>query len=272
MTCHVRTVTFIDLAGFTTATAAHGDETAADLAERLVELTNRSLGPDDQLVKGIGDAVMRVSDTPADALVLAGRICHLADHEPAFPLVRIGLHHGPVVERNHDWFGNTVNIAARLVSRAGPGQVLGSTSVTEAATRAGMDVIDLGPISLRGAPEPVALAPSRPAAPNRTAPSTQSARWPSTPPEQQPPAPETTPATRSAPLPASTCSTQREADDEIVRSTKAGPPPPATARHSYFRDHRRRPRRPRLLEGDSRQPSVGPRGQGAAQHPVGGSQ
>lgn len=157
MTSHARTVTFIDLADFTTATAAHGDETAADLAERLVELTMSSLGPNDQLVKGIGDAVMLVSDAPADALALAGRICHLADHERAFPLLRIGLHHGPVVERNHDWFGNTVNIAARLVSRAGPGQVLGSTSVTEAATRAGMDVTDLGPISLRGAPEPVAL-------------------------------------------------------------------------------------------------------------------
>lgn len=169
MTSHVRTVTFIDLAGFTTATAAHGDETAADLADRLVELTNRSLGPDDQLVKGIGDAVMLVSDTPADALALAGRICHLADHEPAFPLLRIGLHHGPVVERNHDWFGNTVNIAARLASRAEPGQVLGSTNVTEAATRAGMDVTDLGPTHLRGAPNPVtlhAITPC-PAEPNR---------------------------------------------------------------------------------------------------------
>ena len=45
-----RTVVFIDLAGFTVATAAHGDETAADLAERLGELTTTSLGDGDQLV------------------------------------------------------------------------------------------------------------------------------------------------------------------------------------------------------------------------------
>ena len=97
-----RTVVFIDLAGFTVATAAPGDETAADLAERLGELTTTSLGDGDQLVKGIGDAVMLVSNSSHEALALAGRIYYLADHEAAFPLLRIGLHHGPVVERGGD--------------------------------------------------------------------------------------------------------------------------------------------------------------------------
>ena len=81
MSGDTRTVGFIDLAGFTVATAAHGDETAADLAERLGELTTTSLGDGDQLVKGIGDAVMLVSNSSHEALALAGRICHLADHE-----------------------------------------------------------------------------------------------------------------------------------------------------------------------------------------------
>lgn len=150
-----RTVTFIDLAGFTVATATHGDETAADLADRLVELTSRSLGPTDQLVKGLGDAVMLVSANPQDALALAGRICHLADDEAAFPLLRIGLHHGPVVERNHDWFGTTVNVAARVAALAQPGQVLATTPVARAGERAHMSVVAKGPTMLRGAPDPV---------------------------------------------------------------------------------------------------------------------
>ncbi len=150
-----RTVSFIDLAGYTIATAAHGDETAADLADRLAELTTISLGIGDQLVKGLGDAVMLVSEDPQNALALTGRICRLADDEPAFPLLRVGLHHGPTVERNNDWFGTTVNLAARIAALAGPGQVLGTAEIANAAIDAGMTVQQLGPTALRGSSEPM---------------------------------------------------------------------------------------------------------------------
>ena len=158
-----RTVVFIDLAGFTVATTAHGDATAADLAERLCELTTSSLGDGDQLVKGIGDAVMLVSTSSHDA------ICHLADHEAAFPLLRIGLHHGPVVERGGDWFGATVNVAARIAALAQPDQVVATAVVADAAEHAGMAVAALGPTSLRSFPEPIDLyaITSCPALPDR---------------------------------------------------------------------------------------------------------
>lgn len=157
MTAPDRTVLFIDLASFTIATATHGDDTAADLADRLVELTTSSLGATDLLVKGLGDAVMLVSRNSHDALVLAGRICARADHEKAFPLLRMGLHHGPVVQRNDDWFGTTVNVAARLAALSQPGEVLTTTAVADAANDAGMNVEPLGPRSLRGIPEPLEL-------------------------------------------------------------------------------------------------------------------
>lgn len=86
-----RTAVLVDLARFTIATSTHGDETAADLAERVCELTTISLGDGDQLVQGIGDVVMLVSRSSNDALVPAGRICHLPDYEAAFPLLRIGI-------------------------------------------------------------------------------------------------------------------------------------------------------------------------------------
>lgn len=164
-----RTVLFIDLVDFTVATVTHGDHTAADLAERLVELTTSSLGSTDQLVKGLGDAVMIVCHKPHNALALAGRICDRADHESAFPLLRMGLHHGPVVERHDDWFGTTVNIAARLAALAGPGDVLTTDTVVTAAAGAGMKVEQLGAQRLRGITEPVevfSVTPC-PAEPNR---------------------------------------------------------------------------------------------------------
>jgi len=100
---------------------------------------------------------MLISDNPHDALVLAGRICHLADHEAAFPRLRIGVHHGPVVERNGDWFGTTVNVAARIAALAQPDQVLVTAEVADAADHAGMAVTALGPTKVRGTPEPMDL-------------------------------------------------------------------------------------------------------------------
>ena len=51
-----RTFAFVDLAGFTALTEAHGDEHAADLVERFTGMARAALGPDDRLVKSIGDA------------------------------------------------------------------------------------------------------------------------------------------------------------------------------------------------------------------------
>ena len=158
----LRTVAFIDLAGFTTATATHGDEVAADLAGRLCELTSASLGAGDQLVKGLGDAVMLISRQPSDALALVGRICRLADYEVAFPLLRVGIHHGPVVERNADWFGATINIGARVAALAAADQVLATADVAEAARRAGLAVVPVGATTLRGTAEAVDLFEVRP--------------------------------------------------------------------------------------------------------------
>lgn len=169
MAGQTRTVGFVDLAGFTTATVAHGDLAAADLAERTVELTEWSLGPSDVLVKSLGDAVMVVSESPRDALGLSARICARADQEAAFPLLRVGLHHGPVIQRHEDFYGTTVNVAARLASQAGPGQVLTTGAVAAAAVDADMGTEFLGPTPLRGIPDPIdsyAVTPC-PAEPDR---------------------------------------------------------------------------------------------------------
>jgi adenylate cyclase len=51
------------------------------------------------------------------------------------PPVRVGMHTGPAVCRGGDWYGATVNVAARLCAAAGGGEVLISEATREAAGR-----------------------------------------------------------------------------------------------------------------------------------------
>jgi class 3 adenylate cyclase len=54
---------------------------------------------------------------------------------PGFPPVRVGMHTGPAVGRDRDWYGATVNVAARLCAAAGGGEVLVGESTLKAAGR-----------------------------------------------------------------------------------------------------------------------------------------
>ena len=129
-----QTFVFADLSGFTALTEAHGDEQAADLAggfcaavrELLAEYQARE-------VKAIGDALMLRAGDAAAAIQLGLHIVHDVGAQHGFPLVRVGMHTGPAVERAGDWFGATVNLAARVSAAAAGGEVLVTTSTREAA-------------------------------------------------------------------------------------------------------------------------------------------
>ncbi len=151
------TFAFVDLAGFTAATEVHGDSTAVELAERLVEVATSSLGPGDLLVKSIGDAVMLVCDSALAAVRLVGAICSELDDEPAFPVLRAGIHEGPAIERDGDWFGGAVNLAARVAAHATGDQVLSTDAVAKAASAAGFETRPVGEVRLRNVREPVSL-------------------------------------------------------------------------------------------------------------------
>jgi class 3 adenylate cyclase/YHS domain-containing protein len=126
------TVLFVDLAGFTALTEAHGDEGAADLALRFHDLARLALHRDARLVKTIGDAVMIVGARPLDVVEIARRLIRAVTAETGFPAIRAGIHTGPVVERAGDIFGATVNLAARIAAYARADQVLCSAAVVAA--------------------------------------------------------------------------------------------------------------------------------------------
>lgn len=149
-------IAFLDLTGSTRLTEEHGDEAAVELAyslARLVEeVARRSRG---RIVKHLGDGVMFHYAAPRDA-VQAG--LELVERAPGvgLPPARLGIDSGRVMFGDGDYFGRTVNVAARITDHAGPGEVLVSEA---AAGGSGDDVLleSLGPVRLKGLREPVVL-------------------------------------------------------------------------------------------------------------------
>lgn len=119
------TFVFADIAGFTAMTEAHGDEEAVALVEAFTDVVTRNLDDiDGEHVKTIGDALMLRIPDPGNAIRLGLEITHQTLREHGAVPVRVGLHHGPAVERNGDYFGATVNLAARVSGVAAGGDVL----------------------------------------------------------------------------------------------------------------------------------------------------
>ena len=75
-------------------------------------------------VKTIGDAIMLRIPDPGQAILLGLHITHGLMLGHGAPAVRVGLHHGSAVERDGDYFGATVNLAARVSGVATGGEVL----------------------------------------------------------------------------------------------------------------------------------------------------
>lgn len=153
------TFLFADLAGFTALTEAMGDADAADLAADFCAAVQELL-PDygAEQVKAIGDAVMIRADEASQAVRLGLRIVNHIGGQHYFPIVRAGMSTGPAVERDGDWFGTTVNVAARVSGVAGGGEVLLTETTREAAGPAeDFELRERGRRSLRNVVEPVLL-------------------------------------------------------------------------------------------------------------------
>jgi adenylate cyclase len=115
VTAPAATFLFADIAGFTALTEAHGDEEAATLVADFCDSVKAELpATGGEHIKTIGDALMLRIRAPHQAIPLALNITHELMHGHGAPGVRVGLHHGPAVERDGDYFGATVNLAARV--------------------------------------------------------------------------------------------------------------------------------------------------------------
>ena len=77
--------------------------------------------------------------------------------DAGLPPAHVGVAAGPVVVQGGDYFGRTVNLAARIAAHASAGQVLVSERVAESASPEGVAFVDLGEVPLKGFPHPVRL-------------------------------------------------------------------------------------------------------------------
>ncbi|HUR50556.1 MAG TPA: YHS domain-containing protein [Mycobacteriales bacterium] len=148
---------FVDLAGFTALTDAHGDQVAAAQIARLTVLAHKATTGPTALVKVVGDAVLLAAGEPEDALRSTLELLVACNAEPEFPLARGGLHTGSAVRTGTDYFGAGVNVAARVTARAAGGELLLTTQPAHAAKRLGLLLQELGPARLRNVSEPVEL-------------------------------------------------------------------------------------------------------------------
>jgi adenylate cyclase len=151
-------IAFLDLTGYTKLTEERGDRAAADLAGRLVEIVHEfAHRRGGRPVKLLGDGVMFHFPDPAQGVCCG---LELVDRLPqvGLPQARVGLHSGPVVFQNGDYFGRTVNIAARITDYARPGEVLVSDQVVaDADPLEAVRFEPVGPVSLKGLSAPITL-------------------------------------------------------------------------------------------------------------------
>jgi adenylate cyclase len=148
---------FLDLVGYTRLTEDQGDAAAAALAEALAVLVNRSAREHGGVpVKWLGDGVMVHYREPAGAVRSALELVAQLP-QAGLPPAHVGVAAGPVVVQGGDYFGRTVNLAARIAAHARPGQVLVSASVAGSAAPEGVSFVELGELRLKGIAQPVRL-------------------------------------------------------------------------------------------------------------------
>jgi adenylate cyclase len=124
-------IAFADLAGYTRLTETHGDDAAAGssatFARLAEEVAARHRG---RVVKLLGDGVMLHFAAVPDALRASLDLVDAVAVSP-IPSAHIGVHGGPLIHRDGDYYGRTVNIAARLSAEAGPDEVLTTVEAAE---------------------------------------------------------------------------------------------------------------------------------------------
>ncbi len=156
-------IVFTDIAGFTEFTALRGDAEALALLSTQEQIVREEIEAGGRIVKELGDGLMLWFSDPCQAIAAALAIQERFEAETQLadlPLwMRAGIHFGRPAQRGRDLIGHDVNVAARIVDLAGPGEVLASQACVD---RVGDDLRDvtfqqIGPTVMKGIPSPIPL-------------------------------------------------------------------------------------------------------------------
>jgi adenylate cyclase len=150
-------IAFLDLTGYTAVTEEHGDQAAAELAAGLAGVVNQAAqAHDGRAIKWLGDGVMFYFTDPGRAILGALDLVEQTEQAIGMP-ARMGVNAGTVIAQEGDYFGRTVNIAARIADYAQPHEVLVSEDARQVATADGVEFQLIGDVPLKGVSHSVRL-------------------------------------------------------------------------------------------------------------------
>ena len=143
-------IAFVDLTGYTRTTQELGDEVAAGLSLRLGELARTHVeAHGGRLVKLLGDgALLHLPDGLAAVRATIDLLAALPG--AGLPTGHAGVSAGPVIEREGDVFGRTVNLAARISDRAPDGAIYVTDELATVLAAAGILAEPVGAYDLQG--------------------------------------------------------------------------------------------------------------------------
>jgi adenylate cyclase len=148
---------FADLSGYTRLTEEAGDDVAAHVALTLADLVSevaaRHRGT---VVKMLGDGVHFHFADPRDAVLASLEIVDAVEPR-GLPPAHVGVEAGPMIYDEGDYFGRTVNVAARIASQAGSDQVFVGEGFAELVPPDGFDLQEVGAFELKGISRPMTL-------------------------------------------------------------------------------------------------------------------
>ena len=141
---------FLDITGYTRLTQERGDDAAAEMATTVGRLVRRSsVQHGGKPIKWLGDGVMFFFPDPGPG-VRASLVMVEELAAAGLPPAHVGLHAGPVLYQEGDYYGQTVNLTSRIADYARPGEVLVTQAVADAAHEDGIAFADIGPVELKG--------------------------------------------------------------------------------------------------------------------------
>lgn len=147
-----------DLCGYTALTETHGALTASETVLRFVHLATSCLEPGVVMVDSIGDEVFCAGGETLAVVRTALRLRDLIQREPEFLRVSMGIHRGPIVEREGRIFGAPINLTARLAAAALGGQILCTDPIARSIeASSGVEPRGLGERRFKNVTQPVAV-------------------------------------------------------------------------------------------------------------------
>ena len=154
---HPGAAAFADLSGYTRLTEEAGDAVAAGVSLKLAVLVSEIAGRHrGTVVKMLGDGVHFHFGDPRDAVLASLEIVETVGPR-GLPSAHVGIEAGPMIHDEGDYFGRTVNVAARIASQAGPDQVFVGEGFAELVAPERFQLVEVGAFELKGIAEPMTL-------------------------------------------------------------------------------------------------------------------